>query len=157
MTPPDGRTRVLLSFSSAYAGLAREVAGDLRAAGVDVRYDQWDGGGGVSGVQSVAADLTDVTFLLPLLTPSAAAPTWIGDDWMRTICDEAQRRNITILPIAAAGDLRHVPGFLRDASYANLRDRRAAELRRLILTIRERSNDARIFLDRVTFQQRSSG
>jgi type III secretory pathway component EscV len=144
VTAPDARTRVLLSFSSAYAGLAREVAGDLRAAGIDVRYDQWDGGGGVAALESVAADLTGVTFVLPLLTPSAAAPTWIGDDWKRAIYDEAQRRRITILPIAAAGDVRQVPDFLRDVSYANLRDRRATERRRLIATIRERSNDARI-------------
>jgi len=43
----DRSTQVLLSFSSAYAGLARRLAADLNMANIDVRYDQWDGDGGV--------------------------------------------------------------------------------------------------------------
>jgi hypothetical protein len=76
-----GRTRVLLSFSSAYADLARRLARDLRNANIEVRYDQWDGGGGSPATQSVPNEVADVTFVLPLLTPSSAAPTWIGDEW----------------------------------------------------------------------------
>jgi type III secretory pathway component EscV len=139
--PDDVRTRVLLSFSSAYVALARELGHDLGAAGIDVRYDQWEGGGGLPAVQSVASDLSGVAFVMPLLTPSAAAPTWIGDEWRRAIYDEARRRRIDLLPVCAAGEPGAVPEFLHDASYANLRDRRAFELRRLIATIRERSGD----------------
>ena len=74
-------TQLLLSFSSAYGELAQRVASELRAAGLSVRFDAWEGGGGVPAIQRVAADLGDIRFVLPLLTPSGAAPTSIGDEW----------------------------------------------------------------------------
>lgn len=68
-------TRVLMSFSIAYVELAHQLADELRAAGLAVRYDQWEGGGGLPGRQSVTNDMGDVDFLLPLLTPCDIAPS----------------------------------------------------------------------------------
>jgi len=141
------RTQVLLSFSSAYAGLARRIANDLRAANIEVRYDQWEGGGGVPAIQSVAEGVDDVKFVLPLLTPSNAAPIWIGEEWRRAIYDQARDRHVEVLPVRGDGDLRAIPDFLRGRSFANLSNQDyALELRRLIETIRERSGDSGIQL-----------
>ena len=142
-----GCTRVLLSFSSAYGDLARRIANDLRAANIEVRYDQWEGGGGVPATQPVARGIDDVTFVLPLLTPSDVAPTWIGDEWKRAIHDGAAARGLDVLPLRGEGDLRAIPDFLRDRSFADLRERDyAPELRRLVETIRNRSGDTAIKL-----------
>ncbi|MCB1967759.1 MAG: FHIPEP family type III secretion protein [Candidatus Accumulibacter sp.] len=140
-------TQLLLSFSSAYGELAQRVASELRAAGLSVRFDAWEGGGGVPAIQRVAADLGDIRFVLPLLTPSGAAPTWIGDEWKRMVYDVAHARHIDVLPVHGDGDLHAVPGFLRDRSFADLRGRDYRfELRRLLHTLRERSGDPAIEL-----------
>ena len=140
-------TRVLLSFSSAYAELARRIEKDLVTANIEVRFDKWEGGGGVPATQSVAASLDDVSFVLPLLTPSDVAATWIGDEWKRSIHDEAGARNIEVLPVRGDGELDAVPDFLRKRSFADMREGRyAGELRRLVETIRDRSGNAEIQL-----------
>jgi type III secretory pathway component EscV len=142
-----GRTPVLLSFSSAYTDLARRLADDLKAANIEVRYDKWEGGGGIPATQSLDHGVDDTAFVLPLLTPSNAARTWIGDEWRRTIYEEARARGVDVLPVRGDGDLHAIPDFLRDRSFADLCDREyALELRRLVETIRDRSGNPGIEL-----------
>lgn len=139
-------TQVLLSFSSAYTALARRLAEDLRAANIQVRYDQWEGGGGVTAIRSIDEVVTDVTFVLPLLTPSDAAPTWIGDEWIQSVYEKARAHGIDVLPVRGEGDLSAVPQFLRARSFADLTQDYDLELQRLIETIRKQSGDTRINL-----------
>jgi type III secretory pathway component EscV len=140
-----GPTRILLSFSSAYAELARKIANDLRASNIEVRYDQWEGGGGVPSTQSVAGGVDDVMFVLPLLTPSNAAANWIGNKWKEAISDPAGARGVAVLPVRGDGDPHAIPDFLRDRSFADLGNRDYEfELRRLVETIRDLSGDTRI-------------
>jgi type III secretory pathway component EscV len=142
-----GATRVLLSFSGAYTDLARRIGNDLAAASIEVLYDKWYGGGGVPARQSVAGGADNATFVLPLLTPSDATTTWIGDEWRRRVYVSAGARGVPVLPVRGEGDLSAIPEFLRNRSFADLRDRDyASELRRLIGTIRNLSGDSRIKL-----------
>lgn len=139
------QTRVLLSFSSAYAYLAQQLAADLNSANIEVLYDQWEGGGGIPTTESIENSIDDVTFIMPLLTPSEAAPIWVGEAWKRKIYDEARRRNIAVLPVLGA-DCKP-PKFLEDLSYADLFNQHknnALEFQRLVQTIYHRSNDASI-------------
>jgi type III secretion protein V len=139
--------RVLLSFAAAYASLAQRLSAALRAAGLDVRHDPWDGGGGTPGLQRLANDVGGVDFVVPLLTPSDAAPTWIGEAWRTAVFDAARARGIDILPVLGDGPLDAVPDFLRASSYADLRGRDAPfEMRRLLQTMRERCGDGSIVL-----------
>ena len=139
-----GHTRVLLSFSSAYADLARRMAADLQAANITVRYDQWEGGGGLLSTRSTAVGVDDVRFVLPILTPSDAAPTWISDEWRRAIYDKAVARGVDVLPVLGEGNVDAIPDFLRHRSPAVLHRDYGPELRRLITTIRERRGDSTI-------------
>jgi len=139
------RTRVLLSHSSAYTAAARRLAAELGAAHVAVRHDAWDGGGGVPALQRFVQVLDDVDFVVPLLSPSQAAPTWLGEEWRQAIYEAAGERHIAVLPVHVDGDLEALPAFLRDRSFADLRGRdRCFELRRLLQTLRERSGDPSI-------------
>ena len=90
-------TRVLLSFSSAYSEHAKRLGSQLKSANIDVRYDEWYGGGGAPAIQSVDSGVGDVGFVLAFLTPSDVAKTWIGDEWKRAVYDEARARDIDVL------------------------------------------------------------
>ena len=89
-----------------------------------------------------------MAFVLPLLTPSDAARTWIGDEWRRAIYNEALARGIDVLPVRGEGDQTVVPNFLRDRSFADLYRRDyALELRRLVpKAIRNRSGNPAVVL-----------
>jgi type III secretion protein V len=138
-------TRILLSFSSRYAELARRIENDLRAANIEVRYDQWEGGGGVPATQCIAGGVEGVAFVLPLLTPSDAAPTWVGDEWKLAIHDQARARGVPVLPLR--GDLCTIPEYLKTDSFADLHGREyGPELRRLVETLRNQSGDTAIKL-----------
>ena len=141
------RTRLQLSFSSAHVDLALRVGNDLQAANITVRYDQWYGGGGAPAMQAVAEGLGNVSFVVPLLTPSDAAPTWVGEEWRKAIYEPARARGIGVLPAWGAGDPDDVPDFLRNRSFADLRGHDyALELRRLVETLRKLSGDTAIAL-----------
>jgi hypothetical protein len=138
-------TRILLSFSSGYTDLAHRVERDLSAANIHVRYDKWEGGGGIPTRQCVANGLDDVAFVIPLLTPSDAATTWVGEEWGHVIYDKARKLNIPVLPIWAAGDREAIPSFLCDVSYADFcKQDYEPEFRRLVETIRNHSCDTEI-------------
>lgn len=143
----DRHTMVLLSFNSAYSGLARQIVDDLQAANIEIRYDQWEGGGVVPAIQSVACTLDDVAFVLLLMTPSDATRSWIGDEWKHTIYDKALAQGIKVLPILGDGDQEYVvPDYFDGYSFANLHKEYSHELHRLIETIRELSGDTNIRL-----------
>lgn len=139
------RTRVLLSFSSAYVCLAKQLAADLNRTNIDVLFDQWKGGAGLPERQSVSIRVDDVMFVLPLLTPSEVAPIWIGAEWQQKIYDQARIRNIDVLPVLGANC--RPPEFLEQLSYANLSNHLyAGEFQRLVRTISHRSGDRSIRL-----------
>lgn len=139
------RPRVLLSFSRAYADAARQLAGDLRASGVGVRYDAWEGGGGLAERRLVQAGLDGVAAVIVLLTPSDVAPNWIGPAWLQTVHDPARERGIAVLPVRLAGPLDALPQSLREYSHADLGGAdRDAELARLLRTLRDRTGHAAI-------------
>lgn len=134
------RTRLLLSFSSAFKGLAKRLGDDLGRANIGVVFDQWDGGGGVPAFQSVPSDLAQVAGLMILLTPSDGAPTWISDEWHAAVYSEASARGLPILPVR--GEFCAIPDFLADRSFADLCNRGYdMELNRLVATARELTGD----------------
>jgi type III secretory pathway component EscV len=132
-------TCVLLSFSRAHGHAARQVARDLRAAGLSVRCDAWEGGGGLLERRLIETGLDGVVAVIVLLTPSDVAPTWIGPVWLRTVHDPARERGIAILPVRLAGSLDAVPQALRGLSHADLSGvDRPAEFVRLLRTLQDR-------------------
>lgn len=140
----SGATRVLLSFSSAYSHLAQRVAADLRSAGLEVIADKWYGGGGVPATRAVPLDLEGVAFVLPLITPSDAAPVWINDDWKRQVLDPAIASHVVVLPMRGDGNPKLNPGYLSEYTFVDLGREYDWELRRLLDDVRQRTGDNRI-------------
>lgn len=114
----------------------------LQEARITVRHDPWIGGSGVASAPSIPNDFQGVGCLMPLLTPSDVAATWIDDTWRKLRFDPATSDRVAVLPAWCDGELGAVPGFLRALSFANLRGSdRNGEMRRLIATIRRTWSD----------------
>jgi len=129
--------RVLLSFAGAYADTARRLAEAFRSAGLAVVLDPWEGGGGVPARQRVPHGLRGIQWVVPMITPSDVAASWIDDTWQRDVLEPAQARGTPVLPVLGEGPLTAVPPVLRALSFADLRGRDAPhELRRLLRTMR---------------------
>ena len=140
-------TRVLLSFSDAYAEHAREIARQLSRCGMRLRYDPWIGGAGLSPSAAIDTGIDGVDCVIPLLTPSGVTGTWVNDAWKRSIFDLACARGIPVLPAWCDGELDAVPEFLRKRSFANLRGiDRDEEMQRLIETVKALTGDTHISL-----------
>lgn len=142
----DTQTLVLLSFSRAYADVARQLKSELNAANIDVRLDQWEGGGGVPSVAGVNTVMQDVDFLIPLLTPSDATATWITKQWQHSVYDRAVALDIDVLPVLGETGMAALPDFLGHLSCADLSDHNKHEGWRLIKTIRDSASNPNICL-----------
>jgi hypothetical protein len=136
-------TRFMLSFSSAYKGLARRLKKDLGRSNIDVRYDQWEGGGGVPATRKIRSDIAGLDGLMVLLTPSDSAAIWVGAEWRRSVYGKARDLGVPILPIRGAPCT--IPKFLAAKSFADLSSRGyGMELQRLVERVRELTGDDRI-------------
>lgn len=141
------RPRVVLCFSDAYAETARLVGKDLRHASLAVFPDQWEGGGGLPGRQSVTSQLIDCVCVIALLTPSHTASTWIGLEWLHDVRETARQRGTPVLLAKCAGEDDSVPDFARSHSYARLEgEEYPEELRRLLKRIRKLSGNVDIVI-----------
>ena len=111
-------TGVFLSHASADKPLARRLARDLRAAGLEVWLDQWVIGVGESFEQHIAQGLADTRFVIVLLTPAAVRSEWVEREWRSRFEDEARSRQVHILPVR--GEPCEMPDFLAQRSHADL-------------------------------------
>ena len=148
-------TSVVLSFCDSHVHWARRLAAHLQAANLEVKFDQWDGGGGVASRQAVKEELVDAAIVVPLLTRSKVGRTWISEEWKREVYDKARSKGIDVLPVYCETSTR--PEFLSHLSYADLCNRDYdLELRRLIQTIRKTSGDTRISTPEVEGEKQKS-
>lgn len=132
--------RVLLSFNSEYVHLAQQLAADLNAANIQVIYDQWRGGDGITTTESIENTLENIDFVIPILTPSEASPIWLGEAWKQKIYAPARSQNIEILPVLGAKC--KPPTFLKGLSYANLVSQKYGfEVQRLVSTMFHQAGD----------------
>ncbi len=142
MTRP---VRTFLSYSSRDANLARRLAKDLRAAGVDVWLDQWKLNVGEPIVQSIEQGLDEAEFVIVLLTHASVGSTWVQREWNRKVLDEAKGRRISVIPVR--GERCDIPDFLAQRSHADVSGGSyRMGLWRLLEILRHHAADAEIAL-----------
>jgi type III secretory pathway component EscV len=109
---------VFLSHSSADNNLARRVAENLRAANVEVWFDQWEVRVGEEFVQKIEQGLGDVDFVIVLLTRASVASEWVDREWRRKVEDETQTKRVAVIPLR--GEACEIPDFLAQRSFADI-------------------------------------
>lgn len=112
------RTQVFLSYSSADAKLARQLALDLQCANLDVWLDQWRLGVGETFEQSLEHGVDSAQFVIVLLSKNSVASTWVEFEWRRKVHHEALTEHRSIIPVRA--EICDIPDFLAERSYADI-------------------------------------
>jgi hypothetical protein len=134
---------VILSFSRAYGELAVELGDRLRTANVVATLDPWEGGGGVPATRARSPRIEHASCVIVLLTPSAAAATWLGDEWKEAVYDRARAFRIPVWPVRGAD--AETPAYLAHVTYADIHNRdRDIEVRSLIEDLRDHTQDSAI-------------
>lgn len=116
--PLSESLRIFLSHSSADKPLARRLARDLRASGVDVWLDQWEIGVGDSFAPAIEKALADTHFVVILLTRASVASGWVEREWRQRFETEVATGRIGIIPVRA--EPCAAPDFLAQRSHADI-------------------------------------
>jgi hypothetical protein len=115
-------TKVPVAFlchSKADASRAEPLARDLRGAGIDVWYDEWEVGPGESLRRKIDAGIDGATHFLVLLTPAS-----LQSEWVQTELDAGLVNRIAglcrLIPIVWGLSDREVPATLRGSVWIPL-------------------------------------
>ena len=125
---------IFLSHSSKDKELAMIIAHDLIEAGIQVWLDEWEILVGDSITQRIQHGLDDVTFVGILWTKHSASSGWVEKEWASRIGDEAEAREVIILPLKA--DSSPLPRLLCDKKYADFERDYDCGIRDLITAIK---------------------
>lgn len=135
--------KVFLSHSSADKALARRLAIDLQAAGVQVWLDQWEILVGESFEQKIAQGLGDSDFVVVLLTRQSVESNWVDREWREKFETEAKTGRVAIVPVR--GEVCAIPDFLAQRSYADVSGGSyALGLRHLLETLRHYADETAV-------------
>ena len=76
-------TKVFLSYSSLDSQIARRIAVDLHARGIDVWFDQWSLGVGEPFAPAIEAAVAAADYVLVLVTRRSIASGWVAREWQQ--------------------------------------------------------------------------
>jgi NDP-sugar pyrophosphorylase family protein len=125
---------VFLSHASADKPSVRQLAADLRAAGVDVWLDEAEISVGAPIPKSIQEGLTQSDYLAVWLTRQAVASGWVEREWQAQIFNEIEEGRVIVLPLLA--ETCEIPTLLRNKRYADFRGNYSAGLADLLRSLR---------------------
>lgn len=110
--------KVFLSYCSENADLARRLASDLRSAGLEVWFDQWEIDVGELFVRSFEEGVDTASVLVVLLTRASVASRFVEQEWRRKATEERETGRLAVVPVR--GEPCEVPEFLAQRSHADI-------------------------------------
>lgn len=112
---------VFLSHSSKDKPFAKQLAAQLRQAGVDVWLDEVQLDIGDSLIERIGRAIDESDFVIAILSRNSISSFWVKKELEIAMTKEIESKTITVLPIIIDKDCK-VPGFLRDKLYADFTD-----------------------------------
>ena len=109
--------RIFLSHSHRDKPLARRIARDLRRAGAEVWFDEWNMRVGDSIAREIQRGLASADFVAVLFTRHSVESGWVEKEWQARLGEEAATKKVILLPLK--GDDCTLPVILRDRRYAD--------------------------------------
>ncbi len=110
---------VFVSHRRSDTAEAERLATELRNAGHQVWFDEWNIGLGDSIVQRMNEGLTGATYVVLCYSGAGVDAPWIGREWMSALARQLEGRGVKILPVLLTGG-GESPAILADLRYADL-------------------------------------
>lgn len=110
---------VFLSHRKADAAEAERLAQELKAAGHQVWFDEWEINIGDSIVERINQGLEGATYLV-LCYSSSGMSGWVNREWMSALARQLEGKGVKILPVLLTGG--KAPAILADIKHAELVD-----------------------------------
>jgi hypothetical protein len=108
---------IFLSHRKPDASLAERLANELRDAGHEVWFDEWEINIGDSIVERIEQGLDGMSYLVLCYSASEMSP-WVNREWMSTLARQLSGYPVKILPALLSGG--EPPAILADIKYADL-------------------------------------
>ena len=114
--------------------IAEQLAIEIRNAGHQVWLDEWVISLGDSIIERMNQGLTGATYVVVCYSPLGVTSQWIGREWMSSLAQQLNGKNIKLLPVVLTGG--EPPPILADLKYADLTRDWADGVRQLLKAIR---------------------
>ncbi|MEU9350390.1 toll/interleukin-1 receptor domain-containing protein [Streptomyces griseoloalbus] len=124
---------VFISHRKSDATAAKQLAGEILAAGHTVWFDEWEIGIGDSVVARINAGLEDTSYLVLCYSTADVTSPWVSREWMSALHRQMEGHNVRILPVRLSGS---APAILADVKYADLAEDWELGVEQLIKAIR---------------------
>jgi hypothetical protein len=108
---------IFLSHRKPDADLAKRLAEELKNAGHQVWFDEWEINIGDSIVERINEGLDGTSYLVLCYSSSGMSP-WVNREWMSALARQLSGYPVKILPVLLTGD--GIPAILADIKYADL-------------------------------------
>lgn len=127
------KNKIFLSHSSKDKSFVRKLATDLKLAGCEVWYDEWEIKVGDSLVEKVTKGINENEYLAVILSKNSIESEWVKKELSLAAIKEIQTKNIVILPILK--EECEIPFVLADKKYANFKKDYDMGFSELLLTL----------------------
>jgi hypothetical protein len=114
--------------------LAEKLAEEIRRAGHQVWFDEWEINVGDSIVGRMNEGLEGAAYVVLCYSSSGVTSPWIAQEWMPTLARQLGGRPVKILPVVLTGGLP--PAILADLKAADLVSDWDAGVKQLLRAIR---------------------
>jgi TIR domain-containing protein len=109
---------VFISHRGADVLQAERLASELRAAGHQVWFDEWNIGLGDSIVERMNEGLEGAAYVVVCYSAAGVTSPWMGREWMAALARQLDGCGVKILPVRLTGG--DPPAILADLKYADL-------------------------------------
>jgi hypothetical protein len=97
---------------------AERLAKDVRGAGHQVWFDEWEINIGDSIVERMNQGLSGTVYVVVCYSSAGIETPWMGREWLSALARQLDGHGVTILPVLLTGGAP--PAILADIKYADL-------------------------------------
>ncbi len=113
---------------------AERLAEEVRRAGHQVWFDEWEINIGDSIIERMNQGLSGTAYVVVCYSSAGIEAPWMGREWLSALARQLDRRGVTILPVVLTGGAP--PAILADIKYADLTTDWSAGIKLLLRAVK---------------------
>jgi len=111
--------KVFVSHSAKDSGFVKQLATDLKDAGIAVWFDQWEIKVGDSIIEKINEGISSSDYLIVVLSKSSTTSKWVREELSAAKTIEIDKRGVFILPVLL--ETCDIPPMIASKRYADFR------------------------------------